>query len=69
MKGTNIMITLSRNEVKQLQELSDWFGCSKSRVIAMGLKELNVIADSVRLRPTYLKKIKNTVLNEGDLES
>ena len=63
-KKLQVMISLSRNEAKQLELLSEWFGCSKSMVVSMGLKELETVAVSMGLEPSYTKNLEKSVLND-----
>lgn len=38
----NLMVTLTEAELKQLDKISNWLGCSKSRVISQALNMMAI---------------------------
>ena len=54
----NLMVTLTEAELEQLTMLSNWLGCSKSRVVSQALNmlknELNMPVDD----PNFIKIFK-----------
>ena len=54
----HVMVSLSPNERKLLKGLSEWLGCSKSRVVSMGLRELESVLNQQNLLHTSVEKAK-----------